>query len=262
KTRRMSPTQEGQLYYEQASRLFAEFEALEQDVMNRRFEPSGVLRVNAPLNFGRVRVAPIVSAFTQAYPKLEVELILSDHPHDLIEGGYDVGVRFGTIPDSGLRARRIASNRRHLWASPEYLKKFGVPVCPKELTWHQCIVVPRSDDTYGVWTFTRGDVVQNVKVRGNLRCNDSEVAMAWALEGRGILMRSGWDTGRFARTEELKIVLQDYDLPNRDAFVVFPDGAMSAKVRTFIDFAVEKLSDLDVITKEHPGHEQPAAFGD
>ncbi len=249
-TRRMSPTQEGQLYYEQASRLFAEFEALEQDVMNRRFEPSGVLRVNAPLNFGRVRVAPIVSAFTQAYPKLEVELILSDHPYDLIEGGFDVSMRFGTIPDSGLRARRIASNRRHLWASPEYLEKFGMPACPKDLAWHQCIVVPRSDDTYGVWTFTKGDVVQSVKVRGNLRCNDSEVAMAWALEGRGILMRSGWDTGRFARSRELKIVLEDYELPNRDAFLVFSDGAMSAKVRTFIDFAVKKLADLDVMTKK------------
>jgi LysR family transcriptional activator of dmlA len=249
-TRSMSLTQEGQLYYDRASRLFAEFDSLEQDVMNRRFEPSGVLRVNAPLNFGRVRVGPVVSAFTQAYPKLEVELILSDHPQNLIEGGFDVGIRFGTPPDSGMRARHISSNRRHLWASPHYLERHGVPTTPKDLTSHECIVVLRNDDTYGVWTFTRGNIVESIKVRGNLRCNDSEVAMAWALEGRGILMRSGWDTGRFARTEELRIVLEDYDLPNRDVFVVFPEGAAtSAKLRTFIDFVVEKLSGLEVMVK-------------
>jgi DNA-binding transcriptional LysR family regulator len=249
-TRSMSLTQEGQLYFERASQLLGAFETLEQDVMNGRFEPTGVLRVNAPLNFGRVRVAPLISAFAQAYPKLEVELILSDHPRSLIEDGFDVAVRFGTMPDSGMRARRIATNRRHLWASPDYLARHGVPQCPKDLVWHQCIVVPRSDDTYGLWTFTRGDNVESIKVRGNLRCNDSEVALTWALEGRGILMRSGWDTGRFARTHELRIVLEEYDLPNRDVYVVFPDGAaMSAKVRAFIDFAVEQLSGLEVIER-------------
>jgi DNA-binding transcriptional LysR family regulator len=249
-TRAMSLTQEGQLYYDRASQLFAEFDALEQDVMNRRFEPTGVLRVNAPLNFGRVRVAPVISAFAQAYPKLEVELILSDHPQHLIEDSFDVAIRFGTMPDSGMRARLIATNRRHLWAAPEYLKRHGVPACPKDLIWHQCIVVLRSDDTYGVWTFSRGDTVENIKVRGNLRCNDSEVALAWALEGRGILMRSAWDTGRYARTDELRIVLEEYDLPNRDLYAVFPEGAaMSAKVRTFIDFAVERLSGLEVIER-------------
>jgi len=247
-TRAMSLTQEGQLYYERAAQLVAEFEALEQDVMNRRVEPSGVLRVNAPLNFGRVMVGPVVSAFSRTYPKMEVELILSDHPRNLIEDGFDVGIRFGTLPDSGMRARRIATNRRHLWASPAYLKRYGVPRQPKDLLQHQCIVVPRSDDTYGVWTFSRGDQVESIKVRGNLRCNDSEVAQAWALDGRGILMRSGWDTGRFARTDELRIVLGDYELPNRDVFVVFPEGAaMPAKVRAFIDFAVEQLSGLEVV---------------
>ena len=250
-TRAMSLTQEGQLYYERASQLVAEFDALEQDVMDRRIEPSGVLRINAPLNFGRVRVGPVASAFSRAYPKMQVELILSDHPRNLIEGGFDVGIRFGTLPDSGMRARRIAMNRRHLWASPAYLKRYGMPRHPKDLLQHQCIVVPRSDDTYGVWTFSRDDHVESIKVRGNLRCNDSEVALAWALEGRGILMRSGWDTGRFARTDALRIVLADYDLPNRDVFVVFPEGAaMSAKVRAFIDFAVERLSGLEVVGKD------------
>jgi len=244
-TRAMNLTQEGQLYYDRTSQLYAEFDKLEQDVMNRRFDPSGRLRINAPLNFGRVRAAPMISAFVQAYPKMEVELILSDHPYNLIEGGFDAAIRFGAMPDSGMRARRIATNRRHLWASPAYLDQYGTPSCPKDLIQHQCIVVLRSDDTYGVWNFTGGDTVENVKVHGSLRCNDSEVALAWALEGRGILMRSAWDTGRYARTDELRIVLEDYALPNRDLYMVFPDGAaMSAKVRAFIDFAVEHLADV------------------
>jgi len=247
-TRAMSLTEEGQLYHERAAQLFSEFESLEQDVMTRRSQPGGVLRVNAPLNFGRVRVAPVVSAFAELHPKLEVELILSDHPYNLIEGGFDVAIRFGDMPDSGMRARRIAINRRHLWAAPAYLERHGTPECPKDLIGHQCIVVPRSDDTYGVWTFTRGDTVESIKVRGRLRCNDSEVAMAWALEGRGILLRSGWDTGRYVDTDALRIVLADYALPNRDVYIVFPDGAaMSAKVRAFIDFAVDELAGLRLV---------------
>src|SRR3546814_7520631 len=112
------------------------------------------------------------------------------------------------MPDPGMRARRIATNRRHLWASPAYLDAYGTPTCPKDLVHHQCIVVRRSDDTYGVWTFSRDDTIENVKVHGSLRCNDSEVALAWALEGRGILMRSAWDTARSARHDELRIELE------------------------------------------------------
>lgn len=244
-TRRMNPTHEGQLYYEQASRLFAEFNALEQEIMTRGTELVGVLRINAPLNFGRMRVAPVVEKFSRAHPRLEVDLILSDHPHDLIKGRFDVGIRFGNIPDSRLRARRLASNRRYLWAAPAYLEEHGVPVCPRDLMLHQCIIVPRNDDTYGVWTFSRNDVEESIKVDGSLRCNDSEVAMAWALEGRGILMRSAWDTERHARNRKLKKVLADYQLPNRDVFVVYGGNVVSAKVRCFVEFALQAFSEPD-----------------
>ncbi|CAN5351866.1 LysR family transcriptional regulator [soil metagenome] len=246
-TRSMSLTPEGEVYYERAGRLLAEFEALEQEVMGGR--PAGVLRVNAPLNFGRVMVAPAISAFCTAYPEMEVELTLSDHPYHLVDGGFDIGIRMGELPDSGMRAKLLASNRRHLFASPAYLEAHGRPTVPRDLVAHQCIVVPRSDDTLGVWSFTKGDAVESVKIRGRLRCNDGEVALHWALEGQGILMRSGWDIGRYVRSGELVMVLDDYRLPDRNAFMVFHDGlAMSPKLRSFIDFVAPRLSQLELIS--------------
>ncbi|CAN5463007.1 LysR family transcriptional regulator [soil metagenome] len=245
-TRSMSLTPEGERYFEQASRLVAQFEALEQELMAGR--PAGVLRVNAPLNFGRVMVAPAIAAFCRAYREMEVELTLSDHPHNLVDGGFDIGIRMGELSDSGMRARWVATNRRHLCASPGYLLMHGTPMTPRELVAHQCIVVPRSDDTLGVWSFTRDGALESVKIGGRLRCNDGEVALHWALQGHGILMRSGWDIGRYVRAGELVTVLNDYRLPDRDVFMVFHDGlAMSPKLRSFIDFVAPRLSGLELI---------------
>lgn len=247
-TRSFSLTGEGRLYLEKGSAVLLELERLEQALSTLRDKPTGLLRVNAPLNFGRVRVAPVIPELVAQYPELEVDLDLSDHPRDLVEGGFDVAIRMGTQPDSGLHARRLASNRRYLCASPDYLARHGTPQEPADLAGHQCIVVRRMDAPFGIWNFVRDGRVESVRVGGHLTCNDGEVALNWALAHQGIMMRSGWDIARLVRAGQLRIVLPRHPLQPRDVFAVFPDsGLVAPKARVFIDFMARMLGDLDDI---------------
>ncbi|GAA4342828.1 LysR family transcriptional regulator [Pigmentiphaga soli] len=245
-TRSLSLTGEGRLYLERGSAVLAELEELERALSTIREEPVGQLRINASLNFGRVRLAPVISAFMREYPRLEVALDLSDHPKDLVEGGFDLAIRLGAQPDSGLRARRLATNSRYLCASPTYLERHGTPTTLADLARHECIVVDRQDTPYGVWTFVLGNTMETVKVHGRMACNDGEVALNWALDHHGIMMRSGWDIARLVRANRLRVVLPQYRLPARDVFVVFHDSSRQApKVRVFIDFVARMLTELD-----------------
>lgn len=246
-TRKMSLTDEGALYLEQASRILADIDAMEQMVSSSRKAPKGLLRVNATLGFGRTYIAPIVSAFVQRYPDVEVQLQLTDRPINLVEEAFDLGIRFGALPDVRLSARKILSNRRFLCASPAYLKKAGVPQTPQELVEHACIIHRQNDDAYGIWRMTKGRRTETVKVRGTLSSNDGDVVLGWALDGRGIVIRSEWDLTKYLRTGRLQVVLQDYALPPADLFAVYPDRHhLSAKVRIFIDFLVTELKGLRV----------------
>lgn len=241
-TRKMSLTDEGSIYLEQAARILADIQAMEQLVSSSRNAPKGLLRVNATLGFGRTYIAPIVSAFASHYPDVEVQLQLTDRPVNLVEEAFDLGIRFGTLPDVRLSARKILSNRRFLCASPLYLKKAGVPATPQDLVNHACIIHRQNDDAYGIWRMTRGRKTETVKVRGALSSNDGDVVLGWALDGRGIVIRSEWDLTKYLRTGRLQLVLEDYALPPADLFAVYPDRHnLSAKVRAFIDFLAAEL---------------------
>ncbi|WP_019142297.1 LysR substrate-binding domain-containing protein [Noviherbaspirillum massiliense] len=241
-TRKMSLTDEGALYLAQATRILADIEAMEQMVSGGRDAPKGLLRVNATLGFGRTYIAPIVSTFSREYPDVEVQLQLTDRPLNLVEEAFDLGIRFGSLPDARLSARKIMSNRRFLCASPTYLKKAGVPQAPQDLAQHTCIIHRQNDDAYGVWRLTKGRKVESVKVHGTLSSNDGDVVLGWALDGRGIVIRSEWDLNKYLQSGRLQLVLEDYALPPADLYAVYPDRHnLSAKVRIFIDFLVEQL---------------------
>lgn len=236
-TRRMGLTHEGEVYLANARRILADIDEMERLVASNRAVPEGLLRVNAPLGFGRTYIAPLVSAFAKRYPDVDVQLQLTDHPLDLGEEAFDVGIRFGDLPDARVLARKIANNRRLLCAAPAYLKKFGRPLAPADLTRHQCIVLRQNDAAYGVWRLSRGLRTDAVKVRGRLSSNDGEVALNWALNGHGILMRAEWDLAKYLRSGRLELVLSDYATPAADIHAVYPERhQLSAKVRAFIEF--------------------------
>jgi DNA-binding transcriptional LysR family regulator len=240
-TRRMSLTQEGELLVERARRILGEIDELQEQLGVSNASPKGLLRVNATLGFGRSHVAPLISRFVRKYPQVQVQLQLSVNPPPLTEDSWDVCVRFGEPPDARVIARRIAPNRRLLCAAPAYLSRHGVPKVPQDLARHNCISIRQGEEAYGLWRLTggrgRGNAAEAVKVRGNLTTNDGEIAVAWALEGHGILMRAEWDIGRYLRSGRLVQVLPHYHTPDADIYAVYPQRhQLAARVRAFVDF--------------------------
>lgn len=187
-TRRIRLTPEGETYLLDGARILGDLEALERTVAGARSSPRGLIKLASTLGFGRVHIAPALSAFARAYPEVEVQLHLTDRPVNLVEQGFDAAVRFGDLPDSRLTARRLLANRRVLCASPAYLAQAGEPEQPADLLAHQCIVIRESDETYGTWHLHQGERQETVKVRGMLSTNDGAAATTWALEGHGVLM--------------------------------------------------------------------------
>lgn len=235
-TRSISLTAEGELYLINAQRILGEIEEMERQVSSSRAEPKGLLRVNAPLGFGRTHVGPAISSFARRYPEVEVQLHLTDRPINLPDDAIDVAIRFGDLPDSRLIARKIASNRRRLCAAPAYLEAFGHPQVPKDLSQHSCIVLRQNDAAFGSWRFSRGKQTESVKVHGSLTTNDGEVALNWALDGHGILMRAEWNLAAHLRSGRLVEVLGDYETPAADIYAVYLERLnLSAKVSFFIE---------------------------
>lgn len=236
-TRRMALTPEGESYLLEGTRILADLDALERTVAGARSTPRGLIKLAATLGFGRVHLAPALSAFAQAYPEVEVQLHLTDRPINLVEQGFDAAVRFGDLPDSRLTARRLRANRRVLCAAPSYLAQAGVPQQPADLLGHQCIVIRESDETYGTWHLSLGERQETVKVRGMLSTNDGGAATRWALDGRGVLLRSEWDVASHLAAGQLVAVLPAWQLPPADVMLVYPTRSdLSAKTRALVDF--------------------------
>ncbi|MEF7616969.1 LysR family transcriptional regulator [Aquincola sp. MAHUQ-54] len=240
-TRRMSLTPEGEVYLQHARRILADIADLDQLLGASRGRPAGLLRVNATLGFGRSHVAPVISRFVREHPEVEVQLQLSANPPALTDDRFDVCVRFGEPPDARVLARKLAPNRRILCAAPAYLAAHGTPRTPAELARHNCIGIRQGDEAYGLWRLTcgRGDAqhTEPVRIRGTLTTNDGEIAVNWALDGHGILMRAEWDVARYLRSGRLVPVLPQYRTPEADVYAVFPQRhQLSARVRAFVDF--------------------------
>jgi LysR family transcriptional activator of dmlA len=247
-TRRMHLTPEGETYLAHARRILAEIDDMEQLVAGSRDAPKGLLRVNASPGFGRSYVAPLVSRFMGRYPDVQVQLQLSVDPPPFSSDAFDVGIRFGVPPDGRIIARRLAANRRLLCASPAYLAVHETPRAPKDLARHECLCIQQGDEAYGVWRLTKGEgderITETVRVQGGLSTNDGEVAVNWALEGHGILMRAEWDIARYLRQGSLVQVLTDYQTPDADIFATYLHRhQLSTRVRVFVDFLAESFSE-------------------
>jgi DNA-binding transcriptional LysR family regulator len=239
-TRSISLTSEGETYLRHATRILAEIREMEDEVSSGRSAPQGLLRVNATLGFGRTTIAPLISQFVKRYPDVEVQVEVTDRPVDLVETGFDLAIRFGTLPDRRLNARRILSNRRFLCASPKYLERYGTPRTLADLAAHRCIIHRQNDDAYGIWRFVRKDHSEVVKVHGSLSSNDGDIVLGWALDGHGILIRSEWDAAKYLESGRLRIVLPEFELPRADLFVYYASRAnLPVRTRAFIDFLVE-----------------------
>lgn len=240
-TRRMSLTPEGEVFLEHARRILGEIDDLGQLLASAKGRPSGLLRVNATLGFGRMHVAPVISEYSRKYPEVDVQLQLSADPPPLTEDAFDVCVRFGEPPDARIVASKLAPNRRLLCASPRYLREHGTPQTPADLLRHNCIGIRQGSDAYGVWRLTslKGAKArtESIHVRGNLTTNDGEIAVNWALQGHGIVLRAEWDIERYLSSGRLVQVLPQYATPEADIYAVYHQRhQMSSRIRLFVEF--------------------------
>lgn len=239
-TRRLSLTDAGTAFYERCARVLAEAEEAERAVGSLQAEPRGLLKINAPMSFGVLHLAPAIPEFMERHPAVTVDITLNDRIVDLIDEGYDLAVRIARLPDSSLVARRLAPGTRVFCASPDYLERHGTPSHPRDLAEHNCMIysyMPLEE-----WRYRGPDGEGSVRVRGSLRANNGEVLRAALLAGLGIAPMPTFIVGPDLRTGRLRTVLDAYRDDASSVYAVYPHARyLSAKVRLFVDFLRQRF---------------------
>jgi len=242
-TRRLNATDAGRRYFENCVRLLDELNDVEAEVRNSQAEPSGRLRISAPVNFGNAVLSPVICAVMQRYPKLEVQVELNDRFVDLIEEGFDVALRIRTnLPDSSLIARRLCQITRSVCAAPSYLKRMGTPKAPEELKNHACLIYSLSTSPFD-WKFGAGNRTVTVRVNGGIQSNNGQFLMSFLHAGLGIALLPDFTVGEDIRAGRLKRILENYPVEPHDLYVVYPANRhQSPKLRAFMEVATQHLA--------------------
>jgi DNA-binding transcriptional LysR family regulator len=238
-TRKVSLTETGRAYYERCTRLLADLVETEEVVSNMHADPRGELRVIATPSFGILQLAPAIADFTERFPAISLELMLSERIVDLIDEGFDVAVWVGQLPDSSLIARQLAPCRMVVCGAPSYFEKHGIPRTPADLTAHNCLTVSGNGlSYYRAWHLTAADgTVLNISPIGSLRTNSGAVQKVAALAGHGLVCLPTYLVGDALQSGRLVTVLDDYTAPPLTLRALYPHNRhLSAKVRAFVDF--------------------------
>ncbi|AWP86673.1 LysR family transcriptional regulator [Bordetella bronchiseptica] len=240
-TRRVSVTREGERVFLWAQRVLDNVDQLMQEVAATRAVPRGLLRVSCSFGFGRNVVGPMLSRLVERFPALQVRLEVFDRLVDVASEGFDLDVRVGDDIAPHLIARRLADNHRLLCAAPDYLARRGTPRTPEELAGHDCLVIKERDHPFGVWTLRAGAENRTIKVTGPLSANNGEIAVCWAVDGRGIVLRSHWDVAPLLRDGLLVPLLAPWR-QDANIWAVYPSRLEnSAKVRVAVEFLQEEF---------------------
>jgi DNA-binding transcriptional LysR family regulator len=245
-TRRLHPTPEGRLLAEQGRALVEDLDALTTDLRQSAASVSGTLRMTLSAAFGRQYISPLLPEFLERYPKLRLFAHLSDEMQDLVGAGYDLAIRIGALGDSSLVARRLASNRRMLCASPDYLRRHGRPRTPADLAQHECVLLSGRNGRQDTWRLTdRHGREHVVQVRGRFETTLGELVRDAVLAGQGIGLHSQWHVHEELRAGRLEVVLPDCTLPESGIYAVMPQRRLvPPRVRAFVDFLVERLGEV------------------
>ncbi len=240
-TRTVTPTENGQAYYERCVAILSELEEADRAVASLHAEPRGLLRVNAPMSFGTLHLGRAVADFMAKYPELQIQLILSDQLIDPVQEGFDVTLRIADLAPSSMIARKIAPALRVICAAPAYLKRRGTPKHPNELSAHDCL-------SYGhlatgtQWKLTGPDGDHWIRIPWTLCTNNAEVLRDAAVAARGIALLPTFIAGADLQSGRLRTILTEYKAPEIAICAIYPETRhLSVKVRVFIDFLVERF---------------------
>ena len=241
-TRRLSLTEVGSGFYDRCMRILDAIEEARSAAGALQTVPRGRLRINAPVSFGLLHLAPAVTEFLETYPDVSIEMLVNDRVVDLLEGEFDVGVRIGRLRDSSLIARRIAPIRLAICAAPAYLARHGAPKTPDDLANLNCLEYTYFESR-GEWRLLdpAGSEIA-VPVSGRYLANNADVLRSTALAGGGIILAPTFLLGEDLRAGRLVRLLPDYPPPEQALHALYPPGRhLSAKVRSFVDFLVARF---------------------
>ena len=243
-TRRLSLTEVGRVFYERSRKGLAEIEDAQSEVSRMQGDPRGALRINAPMSFGILHVAPALPEFLKLYPDITVDMNLDDRQVDVIEEGFDISVRIAELPDSSLIAKRLGPAHHAIVAAPEYLERCGTPGTPEELRDHN-IISYRYQESALAWHLQTPDRKSTaVSVSGSLMMNNSLALRAALLAGAGIARTPTFVVGKDIREGRLIRVLRDYRNLEMSIFLVYPQRRhLAPKVRAFVDFMARRITE-------------------
>lgn len=242
-TRRLSLTEVGRAFYERSQAGLRELEEAEAEVSRLQGAPRGTLRINAPMSFGILHIAPAIPAFLQQYPDLSVDMNLDDRQLDLVEEGFDLAIRIAQLPDSSLVARRLGPCRHVVCGAPGYFRRHGIPRTPDDLRDHNAITF-KYQDSAREWHFLAPDGTPvRVPVSGSIQMNNSLGLREALLQEAGITLTPTFVVGADIQAGRLQAVLTDYQTLELSIYAVFPQQRhLSPKVRAFVEFMAGRMA--------------------
>jgi DNA-binding transcriptional LysR family regulator len=239
--RRLVLTDPGHAYFAACRRILEDIAEAERAAAGEYRAPRGDLTITAPIVFGRVHVLPIAIEFLKAYPDINIRIALADRVVNLQEEDFDLAVRIGELPDSGLVATRVGSIRRVVCGSPTYFAARGIPKSPHDLSAHDCITfegltLPES------WTFVIGRSTRSVEIHSRLIVNTAEAAIDAAIAAVGVVRVLSYQAASALRAGSLALVLETFEpAPWPVSLIYAKQGLLPLKLRAFLDFAVPRL---------------------
>jgi LysR family transcriptional regulator, transcriptional activator for dmlA len=241
-SRRFRLTDEGLLLYERCRSILDQIRDAEAEVASRGGAARGLLRIGAPADFGRRYIAPHLSTFTAQHPGLDAHLTLSDVGLENESDNCDLVFRFGLPSDPTMIARKIATTRQVVCASPSYVDRRGTPNSPEELRAHNCLRLARRHRLIDRWRFKKGEEIYEVDVAGNLSSGDGTVLRSWALLGEGVSWEAYWDVADDIAKGQLVEMLADYQCSSVELYAVFaPSKPVPPRIRLFVDYMLQTM---------------------
>jgi DNA-binding transcriptional LysR family regulator len=243
-TRRLSLTEAGQAFFTRSQRGLQEIEAAEAEVSSLQAAPRGKLRLNTPMSFGILHIAPAIADFIACYPELSVDMNLDDRQVDLVEEGFDLAIRIAELPDSSLIARRLGPCRHVVCASPEYIKQHGPARSPDDLRRHK-VLTYRYQDSPSEWRFVSPEGrFASIPVTGSIQMNNSLAIREAVLNGAGITLTPSFIVGEDIKTGRLEQLLPEYRSQEISIYAVYPERRhLLPKVQAFINFMKQRITE-------------------
>ncbi len=246
-TRKVSLTDEGAGYLERCRDILSAIDEAEQEFASRALEPSGRLRVTAPMSFGASHLAPQIALYAASNPRVSVELILNDRHVDLVEEGFDLAIRIGRLADSSLVAKKIGEMRLIACAAPSYLSARGRPQTPSDLTDHECVLYSYAS-AGAVWNFTAPGGRESVRVGGRVACNNGEAICNIAVAGLGVIAQPDFIVAAHLTTGALERVLPNHAMEPRGIYAIHTSRRYAPlKIRSFIDQLSAAFAEAKVV---------------